>query len=328
MNGALNYPYVQGENFKVKKSSMMRIILDLPKKGGPMFKRELMLTVLAVILLFMPGCNLPAVSGQATKTNQAQAFPPETQAAVLVKTLSAQTALAIAETASLAAQPTHIPEFTFTPSFTPSATFTLTPSKPMVSVSITTNCRSGPTTQYSLLGVLQVGESAEVVGRSVLTDTMIIKLPSNPEVTCWLWAQNATVSGDISKLPIISIPYTPTPVASVSVVYSSTQYCLGLYRFKFKITNNGSTTWESDRVNVTDQNLSITRTVSWDDFPYYTAACDAKTDLNLEAGEIGYTSSDGFALDPTGHDITATILVCSQNGLAGTCLEKMVAFTP
>ena len=293
-----------------------------------MSKRKLFLSVLAVILLFMPGCNLPAASERATETKQGQAVPPETQAAELVATLSAQTALAIAETASQAALPTYTPEFTFTPSFTPSATFTLTPSKPMVSVSITTNCRSGPTTQYALLGVLQVGESAEVVGRSVLTDTMIIRLPSKPEVTCWLWAKNATVSGDISKLPIISIPYTPTPLASVNVVYSATQYCLGLYHFKFKITNNGSTTWESDRVSVTDQNTSITRTVSWDDFPYFTAVCDSKTDLNLEAGEVGYTSSDGLALDPTGHDITATILVCSQNGLAGTCLEKTVAFTP
>jgi len=293
-----------------------------------MSNKIMILIVLAVILLVMPGCNLPSESGQATEPNQGQAVPVETQAAALVETLFAQTALANAETTSLAAQATDTPEFTFTPSFTPSATFTLTPSKPMVRVSVATNCRSGPTTQYALLGVLQVGESAEVVGRSVLTDTMIIKLPSKPEVTCWLWAQNASVSGDISGLPIVSIPYTPTPVASVNVVYSATQYCLGLYRFKFQITNNGATTWESDRVSVTDQNTSITRTVSWDDFPYYSAACDSKTDLNLEAGEVGFTTSDGFALDPTGHDITATILVCSQNGLAGTCLEKTVSFTP
>ena len=293
-----------------------------------MSNKKMILAVLAVILLVMPGCNLPSVPGQATETSQGQAVPVETQAAALVATVYAQTARANAGTASQAAQATDTPEFTFTPSFTPSATFTLTPSTPMVSVSVATNCRSGPTPQYALLGVLQVGESAEVVGRSVLTDTMIIKLPSKPEVTCWLWAQNAILSGDISKLPIVSIPFTPTPVASVSVVYSATQYCLGLYRFKFQITNNGATTWESNRVVVTDQNTSITRTISYDDFPYYTAACDSKTDLNLEAGEVGFSMSDGFALDPAGHDITATILVCSQNGLAGTCLEKTVSFTP
>src|SRR5512137_2350155 len=98
--GSLSNPYIQGKMFKVKKSSMMRILLDLPKKGGPMSKRKLFLFFLAAILLFMPGCNLPAAADQVTETNQGQAGPPETQAAELAATLFAQTALANAETAS------------------------------------------------------------------------------------------------------------------------------------------------------------------------------------------------------------------------------------
>lgn len=289
-----------------------------------MLKSKFLGTAILVILLVLPACNLPVATGEVSEPGQEPTIPVETQAAVLVSTLYAQTALANTQAAVI----TDTPEFTFTPSQSPTATFTLTPSKPMVSVSVATNCRSGPTTAYELLGVLQVGETAEVIGRSVLTDTMIIRLPSNPAITCWLWAKNASVAGDTSGLPIIPIPATATPVASFEVVYSSTQYCLGLYRHKFQITNNGSITWESDRITVTDQNISITTTATWDEFPYYSAGCAKSADLNLEGGEVGFTTSDGFAINPSGHDIVASILVCSQNGLAGTCLEKTITFTP
>jgi len=54
---------------------------------------------------------------------------------------------------------------------------TPTPGAPHVSVSVETNCRSGPGSAYAILGILKVGETAEVVGRSVFNDNWIIKLP-------------------------------------------------------------------------------------------------------------------------------------------------------
>jgi hypothetical protein len=81
-------------------------------------------------------------------------------------------------------------------------------------VSVETNCRSGPGTAYGALGALLVGQSAEVVGRSASSDSWIIKLPSNPAITCWLWGQYATVTGNTGNLPIITPPPTPTPTAT------------------------------------------------------------------------------------------------------------------
>src|SRR5512147_2285250 len=56
---------------------------------------------------------------------------------------------------------------TETPFPSPTATITLTPtpSVPMVSVSENTNCRTGPSVAYDLVGALLVGEQAVVVGK-------------------------------------------------------------------------------------------------------------------------------------------------------------------
>ena len=81
---------------------------------------------------------------------------------------------------------------------------------PKVSVSMDTNCRTGPGVPYPSVGSLMVGETAEVVGRSPYGDYWIIKNPDNPG-TCWLWGLHATVTGDTSNLPVIQPPPTQTP---------------------------------------------------------------------------------------------------------------------
>jgi hypothetical protein len=135
----------------------------------------------------------------------------------VAETLGAQTQIAHAVQQTLTAMVTDTLQFTFTPSLTltPSQTLTTTPSPtseaPRVSVSVDTRCRTGPGTIFDILGVLKVGETAEVVGRSHNSDNWIIKLPSNPAITCWLWAFYATVTGNTSALPVVPWPPTPTP---------------------------------------------------------------------------------------------------------------------
>jgi len=198
----------------------------------------------------------------------------------------------------------------------------------MVSVSVNTYCRSGPGPTYDILGIVNVGQNAQVVGRNASSDTWVIKLPSNPAITCWLWGQYATVVGNTAGLPVITPPPTPTPAASFNVVYSSKEVCGAVYRIKFQITNNGSVTWESNRVIATDQVTAETKSIDQNNFPNYSGCAVASADLNLEAGEVGITTSSVFSANPAGHNFTATIRVCSLDGMAGTCLEKTITFTP
>jgi uncharacterized protein YgiM (DUF1202 family) len=247
---------------------------------------------------------------------------------MVAATQAAQTELANQATASMAAMESNTPQFTFTPSLTPTLTFTFTPTVPMVTVSVATNCRSGPGDPYSILGVLAVGQSAQVVGQNTQMGYWIIQLPTSG-ATCWLWNQYATVSGDTSGLPLVNPPPTPTPAASFKVAYASYQTCSSGYGIKFQITNDGSLTWASNQVTATDANAMATETVSYDKFPNYKSSdCSLISSiLSLDPGETGNTSVFGFPGLPTGHHFTATIKVCSQTGLAGVCLEKTIKFT-
>jgi hypothetical protein len=306
-----------------------------------MYRKMILLTTFTILSLIASSCTLvqaPAASGATSQPND---VPIETQVALIVaQTQAAQTVIANAVQATLVGAATDTPKPPDAPAATPTLestftpSFTNTPNAPQVTVSVNTNCRSGPNTNYDLLGVMMVGEKAEAVGRSTLTDTIIIKLPSNPAITCWLWMQNATLTGDRESLPLIPIPATPTPkftntpANTFTLVYAGTQFCVGLYRHKFQIKNNGVVSLESNKLIVTDQTTAITKTSIRDNFPYYDASCGSIADNNLEAGEVGYTTSEGFAIDPTGHSMVATIRVCSQDGLAGTCQEKTITFTP
>jgi hypothetical protein len=154
----------------------------MPKK-----KSNLFLYVFLIIVL--SACNLP--SGE-TATEEVSD---------LALTVTAQ---------ALLLQNSPTPEFTATPQFTSTPENTATPSVPQVSVSVNTNCRTGPGVAYDLLGGLNIGQTAEVVGKSSSTGYWIIKLPGSNTI-CWLFPQHATVSGNTANLPEYPVPPTPTP---------------------------------------------------------------------------------------------------------------------
>jgi hypothetical protein len=79
----------------------------------------------------------------------------------------------------------------------------------MVSVTIATNCRTGPGTVYDMLFAMNPGQTAQIVGKYTPGNYLIINNPNGG--VCWLWGQYAVVSGDISGLPEYPVPPTPTP---------------------------------------------------------------------------------------------------------------------
>lgn len=158
-----------------------------------MKKRNLFLSIFLIIAL--SACNLPTGSGD-TGGNGDQPIDD------LALTVTAQFILLN--------QVTSTPEFTATPQFTSTPENTATPSVPQVSVSTSTNCRTGPGVAYEALGGLDVQQVAEVVGKSTSTGYWIIKLPGS-SIICWLFPQYATVSGNTANLPEYPVPPTPTP---------------------------------------------------------------------------------------------------------------------
>jgi hypothetical protein len=98
------------------------------------------------------------------------------------------------------------------PSDTPEATATATLGPPMLSVSVDTNCRSGPGEVYDYLGAILVGEEALVTGKLADGSFYTIENPDAPPPYCWVWGVYASISGDTSGIPILTPPPTPTPV--------------------------------------------------------------------------------------------------------------------
>jgi hypothetical protein len=274
----------------------------------------------------------PAVVGG---TNQDPTAAIQTQVAgIVASTAAAQTAFANVVAATLSAMVTNTPEFTFTPSltptpsYTPTPTFTFTPAVPLVSVSVQTNCRSGPGTAYDVLGIVNVGQTAEVVGRSASSDNWIIKLPSNPAITCWLWGFYAAVVGDTSGLPVITPPPTPTPVPAFTFSYRFWGVGPGYQCLLFDVTNSGELTWESYSLSLHDTTHGDTGTRSSNEFINYDSWCSPiETLLDLTPGEAGTTSVIMHMIhDPSGDHFDAVLTLCSQNGLAGNCLTKSITF--
>jgi hypothetical protein len=184
---------------------------------------------LAMLTLSLPACNLLDTSETILSPEQlAQTAIAETVAVEQhVQTVVAQTLAASGVKDTDQPEATLVPEPTSTqtpdPTITSSATITLTPTpeKPMVSVSVNTNCRTGPGQQFDLAGALLVGEQAEVVGVYPDGDYWIIKnLRRGGE--CWLWGNYATVVGQTAGLPVFTSPPTPTPSFTPTPVYNWT----------------------------------------------------------------------------------------------------------
>ncbi len=273
-------------------------------------KRQIALLVGFILLTGISACNLPGVT-RPQQTEPGDGSDDQQPPAVVAS---------------------NTPEFTFTPSNTPLPTFTFTPEVPMVSVSVDTNCRTGPGEPYDIIGVLHVGETAEVVAKAPYGGSWIIKNPDGAG-TCWLWDQYASVTGNTQGLPIAEVPPTPTPAAGFTVAYLQTVSCAGDWAFRFQLTNAGSVTWRSYSVVVTDSTTSTTKTFSSDDFIDYTGCGPSANDLmDLEPGEAGVAGNWGpsglFNYNPAGHNLTATFTLYEQDGLLGQFATKTITFIP
>ena len=288
-------------------------------------------TVLSTLLMMaLVACNLVKASPGSEPPGGSTTNPQGQVGQAVQQTFDAQTQVANAVAATVAAMASKTAEFTLTPSLTPTLMFTVTLAVPMVSVSEQTNCRSGPGTAYDVLGIMNVGETAQVVGISVSKDNWIIKLPSNPAITCWLWGYYATVVGITSGLTVYTPPPTPTPAASFTYLYKSLAIGPGYVCLLFNVVNTGALTWMSYSFTVHDATQGVTGTNAGSNgFTDYGPWCTVSTGFqaDLAHGEAGTASVKiNLPSSPVGDHFDATLTLCTANGLSGTCLPKTINF--
>jgi hypothetical protein len=226
-------------------------------------------------------------------------------------------------------QPTATPTDTPLPTLTPTITLTPTPEGAWISVSTDTRCRRGPGKTYDQIGGLPVGKMVQVFGKDPSGQYYYIRNPDDPASFCWVWGFYATPQGSFAAVPVFTPAVTSTPSPDFKVSFKNVDSCVGWF-IEYHIENTGGIGWESVQVKTTDPTTSVILNgpVS-NTFEDWNGCLVSVAQQDLMPGEAGETNSGfSFGYNPAGHALQATITLCSQNGLAGTCLVKTLNFTP
>jgi uncharacterized protein YraI len=104
----------------------------------------------------------------------------------------------------------------------PSPTVTPTVAAGMPYITVTyiepINVRTGPSSfDYPVVGSLPVGGTAAAVGRSPAGEWVEIEFPQAPRGTAWVYAANVSLSPPNALLPVVEIPPTPAPLATITL---------------------------------------------------------------------------------------------------------------
>jgi hypothetical protein len=298
-----------------------------------MFRSPRIYLSLAGLMIASAACVVPGMT------------VPDTDA---VSTAAAQTVVAgLTQNAPLeifspTAEMTSTPTSTFTPlppTLTPTETqtpipiFTPTPVFPLISVSVPTNCRSGPGKAYGITGSLLVGKVAEVYGRDPTGNYWYIRNPGAGAQFCWVWGEYATLEGPYQLLPVFTPPPTPTPTMtptpspSFTAEYAGLDSCNGWW-VEIKLKNTGPIPFRSVNISVKD-NATDVELVSLADGFTDQDGCLKTTTKDILSSEDTFTlSSPAFNYNPKGHNLRVTITLCSNTGQMGTCVTNKINFKP
>ena len=89
-------------------------------------------------------------------------------------------------------------------------TVTATYSVPMLTVSESTNCRTGPGEEYEVVFTYINGKQLEIVGRYDPGNFWLVKSNESPSGTCWLWGQFVELTGSYWAVSSVTPPATAT----------------------------------------------------------------------------------------------------------------------
>ena len=291
--------------------------------------------LLALLLIASFACAIPSVTFSDTNTINT----------AVAQTVSARlTQNAPQQLPPSGSQSTFTPTVTFVPlditatlfptiTLSPQPLFTNTPIVPIMSVSVSTNCRSGPGKVYDLQGALLVGETAEVYGRDPTSRYWFIRNPDSGADFCWAWGEYATISGSTQLLPVFTPPPTPTPTItptpspSFDLDYSHIDSCSGWW-VDIAVINTGSQSFKSVTFEIQDQVTKVELIANSDVFTNLDGCLKTSITDTLNSGGSLVISSPLFKYDPTGHDMLAFVTFCTEDGQKGACITKKIKFKP
>lgn len=224
---------------------------------------------------------------------------------------------------------THSPSPTVTPSATSTGTPTPTPVPPALQVAVATNCREGPGSTFAFLGVLMVGETAEVLAQSTLPDYWYVANPDRPGERCWLWGEFATVEGDTSDLPVFTPAPSPTSSLDFELYLHSFRECGSQTRLVLIVRNTGGKTFMTGQLHVFDveRGVDLFRP-AFERHPFAEGpgVCPPGHGNILNPGAGAYIIIP-IGNPPAGHVAYASVKLCTEDYLGGDCVDEIIYFT-
>ena len=216
--------------------------------------------VLALCALVTTACNLPNQTTDTPLSSSVTDTPPAT--------LSTPTLIPIETLLARA-----------TATFVPTSTPRLAIAAPLLDQPV--NCRYGPSTAYAIVGALELGGQAEIVGKNIDVTWWVVKNPSDPSTYCWLAANVIAAVGNLESLPVVEAP--PAQVSDIQIRIDPPSLNVSCAAFpqyvtvNVDITTNGPTTvafrWEtSEGEEIGADSLLFLETGSQSAFLYYKIA--------------------------------------------------------
>jgi hypothetical protein len=226
-----------------------------------------------------------------------------------------------------------------TPPLLPTRTQTITPTStqvpsstptqpPHVSVSENTNCRTGPGADYLFQGVLEVGDVADVVGRSPEPGYWYVTGADLPKEGCWLLGEYAQVDGEVEALPAYTAAPSPTPQVGFDVTLRGFESCGSTVYVVFAVKNVGGQRIWSGYVDVQNYATGDTLYSGRRRHPFADTVlpvCPPGHGNELWPGETRYIHAPISSVD-SGSTAIGTITLCTADHQGGTCKSEYSYF--
>lgn len=244
--------------------------------------------------------------------------------------------------------------YTVIPVLSPMSAYTLTPvltgtpAFAYVTLSEVTNCRTGADVTFELVDTFQVGQTIQVMGKHSFDNYWYVRSPNNPNINCWMWGLYAT-GANLDNVPALTPPATYTPVSTATSTSTPTPTSAPLvtadthpvfvptyvnygkcfnWWSRIKLQNVGTVTVRSMAISVKDTITGEFQEMGSNGFQDINACATSTVIPELAMGNTATIYTPLLSGDPTGHKISATITLCTENGLRGTCSSSVLEYTP
>jgi len=288
------------------------------------------------------GDLIGTAAAQTIAVNQQQATIAalEAQLTAQAMTLQAPTLVPSATTEPTqiptAVPPSEAPTWTPLPTYTLLPTFTFIPTisqpqVPMLSASVDTRCRLGPSTTWDVLSFILVGQQAEILGINPEGTWWLIRDPANRYRSCWVWGQTTYPINNASMVPIVQPPPPPTtvPSASFNLAYVNFHVCGGVAMATFKVNNTGTMSFASSQITIRDltHDVGVAGPES-SNTPFYGSSNACGIGFSpLDEGDSAYILKGVGAMPLSGIKGRGIVVLCTKPNLAGQCIEQKTNFT-